>query len=176
LEELWRDIEGFEGIYQVSNKGSVKSLDRIIVCKDGKEKRYRGKVLKASDNGSGYKYVSLGRGVGNRRYVHRLVANAFISNNEGLPEINHLDNDRGNNYSYNLEWCTHKDNINHKIIQGRQPVGSKHYRSKLNEDAVTEIIQLLVSGLSQTKIANKYGVNQVTISEINTGKTWRHVV
>ena len=113
--EIWKDIEGYSGIYRVSNLGRVISYNR------NKE----GVFLTPCDNNNGYQYVSLGRGVENRRYIHRLVATHFLPNPNNLPEVNHKDENKTNNMIWvnedgsidynksNLEWCTHKYNINY---------------------------------------------------------------
>ena len=101
--EEWKDIKGYEGLYQVSNLGRVKSL------KFGKER-----ILKTGVDRYGYISVNLYKN--NKRKlckVHRLVAEAFIPNLENKPEVNHLDEDKTNNMVSNLEWCTRNENVNH---------------------------------------------------------------
>ena len=97
MQEVWKDIKGYEGLYQISNTGKVKGLKR-------------NKVLKLILQRSGYYYVDLQR---KRRLVHRLVAEAFIDNPDNLPEVNHKDEDKVNNDASNLEWCTSKYNANY---------------------------------------------------------------
>lgn len=110
IEEIWKDIEGFEGIYQVSNYGRVKSLRRLLwngkVWHMSKEK-----IMKPSIDCNGYPLVGL-RNKDGMKYmrVHRLVALAFIPNPNNYRVVNHIDADRANNYVDNLEWCTHKHN------------------------------------------------------------------
>ena len=100
--EEWKDIEGFEG-YQISNYGRVKSL------KFGKEK-----ILKGGKDTNGYLLVGLWKdGKLVRKLVHRLVAEAFLSNPQNLPEVNHKDEDKANNCVENLEWCGRKYNVNY---------------------------------------------------------------
>lgn len=118
MAEIWRDIEGFEGIYQVSNIGRVKSLNYNHT---GKEK-----ILKLSDNGWGYLTCHLEyKGVNKHFSAHRLVAEAFLPNPNNLPQVNHKDEDKTNNMVWvnedssidydksNLEWCTSEYNINY---------------------------------------------------------------
>lgn len=98
MMEEWRDIEGYEGLYQVSNLGRVKNVKT-------------GKTLKGRDNGRGYLLVGLCKnGKCHNHRVHRLVACAFIPNPNNLPEVNHKDENTGNNRVDNLEWCDRKYN------------------------------------------------------------------
>ncbi|MEY4714754.1 NUMOD4 domain-containing protein [Lacticaseibacillus paracasei] len=101
--EVWKDIEGFEGLYQVSNMGRVRSLDR----KDAQGHRIKGTVLAGSLNGKGYLRVGLCRdGDVEYKSIHRLAAKAFLDNPDNLPQVNHKDENKTNNAVSNLEWCT----------------------------------------------------------------------
>lgn len=103
LVEKWRDIEGYEGLYQVSNMGRVRSLDR----KDAQGHHRKGILRKQRKDRDGYLHVTLGRDGKKTIYqVHRLVAAAFISNPNRYPVINHKDENPSNNRVENLEWCT----------------------------------------------------------------------
>jgi hypothetical protein len=113
MMEIWKDIKGYEGSYQISNLGRVKRLQGTV-----RNNIYGGmrivteKILSPTDNGHGYKLVGL-RKDGRRKnhYVHRLVATAFIDNPHSFQYVNHLDRDRANNIAGNLEWCTQLDNV-----------------------------------------------------------------
>jgi len=112
--EEWKDIEGYEGLYQVSNYGRVKSLQREIAYKDGRKKTIQEKILHTFISNLGYYHVMLSKnGVPKRYKVHRLVAKAFIPNPNNLPIINHKDENPKNNFVENLEWCTQKYNVNY---------------------------------------------------------------
>lgn len=115
MEEKWKDIKGYEGMYQVSNTGKIRSLDRIV--KDANKNRYqhlKGKELKFTDNGRGYKLVFLTKNSKRmNKYVHRLVAEAFIPNPKNLPEINHKNLNKADNCIENLEWLSNEDNKRH---------------------------------------------------------------
>lgn len=101
MEEIWKDIEGYEGLYQISNLGRVKSLKT-------------NKILKYCISKTGYAYSSLTKNkIIKQKSVHRLVAKAFISNPDNLEEINHKDENKLNNNVNNLEWCSHKYNMNY---------------------------------------------------------------
>lgn len=110
LEE-WRDITGYEGYYQVSSKGNVRSLDRVIKVSNGMNRHIKGRTLITTKDRNGYVNVGLNRdnkAIG--KLVHRFVANAFIPNKYSLPQVNHIDHNRDNNDVSNLEWCTAKEN------------------------------------------------------------------
>ena len=110
MEEVWKPIEGYEGLYEVSNLGRVRSLEfrnnHVLVR--------RNKILSATDNGHGYKIVGLRTSSDDRRrnyYVHRLVAAAFVKNPNNLPVVDHIDHDRSNNVASNLQWVTQAENV-----------------------------------------------------------------
>lgn len=108
--EEWRDVVGFEGIYQVSNQGRVRSVDRI----DSAGKRQRGKLKRTKTNNRGYHQVHLYKNnIVNYLLLHRLVAAAFIENPSELPQVNHIDEDKDNNRADNLEWCDNMYNRHH---------------------------------------------------------------
>ena len=120
MEEIWKDVEGFEGLYMVSNLGNVKSLN------------YRHKneehLLKLSINKYGYHFVGLhSNGITKNFLVHRLVAKAFIENSNNLPLVNHKDENKLNNNFENLEWCTQEYNLNYSLNRrGRQKQQRKY--------------------------------------------------
>lgn len=112
---MWKDICGFEGLYQVSDNGAVLSCDRITA--DGKHLATR--LLKSANCSSGYKFVCLRKdGRTHNRMIHRLVAEAFIPNTNNFPEVNHKDGNKLNNSVENLEWCTRSDNLKHALKIG----------------------------------------------------------
>ena len=112
--EEWKDIQGYEGLYQVSNYGRVKSLEREITYKDGRKKTISEKILHNFLSDLGYYHIMLSKnGVPKRYKVHRLVAQEFIPNSDNLPMINHKDENPKNNNVENLEWCTQEYNVNY---------------------------------------------------------------
>ena len=112
-KEIWKDIEGYENLYKVSNMGRVKSLERMKWNGRGYQKVPE-KILEGYDIGNGYLYVGLYRGGKSKQcLVHRLVATAFLDNSDNLPEVNHKDENKKNNCVENLEWCSKLYNINY---------------------------------------------------------------
>lgn len=112
MYEEWRDVRGYEGYYQISNIGRIKSLKGWDV--NSQDRTARDLIMSPTSNGNGYLIVRLSKG-GKRqnKYIHRLVAEAFLPNPYGLSVVNHKDYDLSNNVVSNLEWCTQRDNILH---------------------------------------------------------------
>ena len=175
--EIWKDIDGYKGLYQVSNFGRVKSLDRIrfkyqYKCQKKINMLYKGKILSPGDS-KGYFIVCL---MINNKYktisVHRLVAKAFIQNPENKPNINHIDFNPKNNHISNLEWCTQYENIHHTIKHNRdvQITSENHYNAKLKNKDVIEIKSLLKNNIKQKSIAEIFNVDASLISKIKNKK------
>lgn len=123
--EQWRDIEGYEGLYEISNLGNVKSLPKL-------KENYKGsyytkeRILKLKEHEDGYWEVRLYKDKKQKTYyVHRLVAAAFIENPNNYPEINHIDENKKNNLVENLEWCDHLYNMHHGRCQEKRINSSK---------------------------------------------------
>lgn len=124
MKEEWRDIPGYEGSYQASTLGRIRSLDRVIMRGGSKrrgpyEARLKGKILVQVSNNQGYRVVPLGKDAPCCR-VHQLIAKTFIPNLENKPMINHIDGNTANNKIDNLEWCTNQENqIHARDVLGR---------------------------------------------------------
>ena len=120
MQEIWKDIKGYEGLYQVSNLGRIKSLDKKTKNKNG-EFIKKGKILKQSENSKGYLRIQLTSNKGQRKrmFVHRLVAQHFVKKEEGKNIVNHLDCNPKNNCYNNLEWTTLKGNSQYMTKLGR---------------------------------------------------------
>ena len=117
--EEWRDVAGYEGCYEVSNLGRVRSVDRSFVTKTGKVVPIAGVEKHPHVNPNGYMEVNLHRGSKHKlARVHRLVAEAFIPNPECKPEVNHIDGNKLNNSAVNLEYCTNDENNEHAMRAG----------------------------------------------------------
>jgi hypothetical protein len=162
--EHWKDIPNYEGLYQVSNLGRVKSL------KFGKER-----VLKPRCDSSGYVQVVLCKGGEKKDYrVHRLVMLAFVS--ESDLQVNHKSGIKTDNRLENLEYCTQSENTIHAYDIGLiSPArGEKHPVSKLTRECA-ERIKYGHQGITQEEIAKIYGVAQSQVYRIRSGKQWKHI-
>lgn len=108
MKEVWKPIEGYEGLYEVSNLGRVRSLE----LRNGSGRHQKVAILSSTDNGHGYKIIGLRiNGKRKNHYVHRLVAQAFVPNPDNLPVVDHVDHNRWNNFANNLRWMTQGDNV-----------------------------------------------------------------
>jgi hypothetical protein len=113
--EIWKDIKGFEGFYQVSNLGNVRSLDRVIIEKNSvRTVKRKGVLLKLGYDEKGYNRIYLTKNCKKKTLkVHRLVAQHFLEKKENKKEVNHKDGDKNNNKVSNLEWCNRRENMIH---------------------------------------------------------------
>ena len=146
--EIWKNIQGYEGLYQISNLGRVKSLHY------NKEK-----ILKPNKYGAGYYGVALSKNNKHKRYsIHRLVAIAFIPNPNNLPQVNHKDEDKTNNRVDNLEWCTNEYNMNY---------GTRNERAN---EKISETVRKKFENGYISPFKNKHHTEDVKnyLSEINS--------
>lgn len=175
MDEIWKDIKGYEGYYQVSNFGRVKSLARYRIGSYGKPQKVYEKILKQTIMNNGYLTVVLSNNkIYKQKLVHRLVAETFILNLENKKEVNHINGDKTNNHVTNLEYVSHHDNQKHASINNLMAVGEKHGRHKLIENDVLEI-RKLKGILSYSKISKKYNISIAMISLIINNKNWKHI-
>lgn len=114
-QEIWKPVVGFEGLYEVSSNGRVRSVDRVIINKRNFPVRKRGRILRPGKK-NGYLHVALAKnGYASHHYVHRIVALAFIPNPKGCLEIDHANTLRDDNRIENLRWVTHSENMNNVL-------------------------------------------------------------
>ena len=164
--EIWRDIEGYEGLYQVSNKGRVKSVERIVWDNRGYYKTIQEKILKPEKTKWGYLRVVLCRDNKKKHYmIHRLVGQVFLENPQNLPVINHIDENKENNCSSNLEWCSISYNNNYNDR-------TKKIAEKLSKPvfSIDKISGLILEFPSAHEASRQTGINQSHICDCCNGK------
>ena len=172
--ELWKDIEGFEGIYQISNKGRVKSLARQ--CGTCYKKEF---IRKLSFTKDGYVKIRLiGNGKDITTRVHRLVAKAFIPNPLNKETVNHIDGNKHNNCVENLEWMDRKEQLHHayKNDLRKAKTGALNVQAKLDSEQVEHIRSIYKKGdkkYGSVSLGKIYNVSHRTILNIVNSKTYR---
>lgn len=175
MQEIWKPVAGFEGSYEVSNLGKVRSLDIRIPCRGGKTRLRKGRILRCRFGSDGYNYACLSAdGIYKNHKIARLVAMAFCSKEDGKDIVNHVDGDKTNDLSSNLEWTDMSGNIIHAYTTGLRP--RKSHFHKLSEHQVTEIRTAISMGETHRSLAKKYGVSFQLISNIHRRKCWNHLL
>ena len=188
-QEIWKDIKGYEGFYQVSNFGRIRSVDRIVITQDGRNVFYKSKIISETIDRDKYITVKLSKyGTYKSIKLHRLIAQTFmpIDNYKDL-EVNHIDFNRTNNKIENLEWVTHSENVHHSSKAGHyknNSSGCKNGRSTYTEEqvkyirklydegkTVMDIIKILFPELTYKERKNKWS----RIKEIATRKTYKNI-
>jgi hypothetical protein len=166
MEEIWKDIEGYEGLYQVSNLGRVKSFKRKNI-----------KIMKSSVDFNGYSHVNLYKNDTKRGFkVHRLVCFAFLPYLIEKPQVNHINGIKTDNRLKNLEWCDQSHNQQHAYDTGLKigRIGEKNGRSKLTKEQVYEI-KYNSKYLEVNQLSKFYNVTKTMIRFIIKGKSWKHI-
>ena len=150
--EEWKSIPGYEGLYEVSSYGRVKSLDRYVKGKSESYRLHKGRILNPSKDTNGYLKVLLKCNTKCKTItVHRLVAQIFIPNPDNLPCVNHLDEDKTNNRVENLEWCTQQYNLNYNGVLKR-----RSQRMKENGIVLKRIKHPELIGLDEKEYIKEY--------------------
>ena len=176
--ERWTDITGYEGMYQVSDMGNVRSLDRrepLVVKGTACRRSRKGRIL--SPRVGLYRHIELSRnGIKTEITVAKLVAIAFLANPLNKPTPNHIDGDKHNDVLSNLEWNTHAENTQHAYDTGLAVAakGSEHVAAKLTEQQVLQMRQAYATGATQRVLATEFHISRTQVSFIVRGLKWKH--
>ena len=174
--EFWADIEGYEGFYEISHLGRVKSLRRTIMRTNNRKQTFKENILKPVLTSKGYLTVNLHK-VGKVKTfkIHRLLALSFIDNPDNKPQVNHIDGIKTNNRLNNLEWNTSSENTQHaynnSLLLPRK--GIKHHMSKITEKQVLEI--RASKNKTHQQLADDFQLSRQTIGKIINRKRWKHI-
>ena len=162
--EIWKNIEGFKDLYQVSNLGRIRRRDTL-------------KVLKPLTLTKGYKGVRLyyENTKAITKKIHRLVAKYFLDNSLNLPQVNHKDGNKSNNRVENLEWCSNDYNMNHAVTSSLILKGEDRASSKISEASIPYIQDLIKNGFTLKQISLVYNVGKQAIVAIVGNKTYKHL-
>lgn len=173
----WLPVAGYEGLYAVSDKGQVRSLDRVVRTRDGRVRRCHGKLLAQSTIAKGYRTVTLSRdGLRDSFAVHRLVGEAFLGPLPPDMETRHGPGGHGDNSVDNLSYGSAAENEADKRRDGTHREGSAIPWAKLSDALVRECrARYRSGGVTVADLAAEFGVAMQTMHEAITGKTWRHV-
>lgn len=178
--EIWKDVPCYEGRYQVSNLGRVKSLSRSVLQKNGVVKSVREIIIKTHIR-DGYPTMSAICDLGKKRTidVHRFVALTFLENSENKPCVNHKNGIRNDNRVENLEWCTYLENEEHArdVLHKKYARGEKGGSAKLTEKKVLAIRRLyrINPKYDRYKIGLKLGIHPFSLNDIHRRKSWKHI-
>lgn len=176
VNEEWKDIPDYEGLYQVSNLGRVRSCDRVVRDSFGHNRFRRSRLLSPTIDRYGYYKLHLSKNnVRGYFTIHVLVAKAFIGDRPDGLQVNHINGVKTDNRPENLEYVSGSRNIVHAQDMGLKPVGSRCWQAKLSEADVSNIKLLISQGVNIKDIAERYGAVKQNISSIKKGVTWKHV-
>lgn len=178
MDEIWRDVKGYERVYQVSNHGKIRSVKRTVkyngVGKGSGTHIYPSLELKQCLNTVGYYHVSLSiNNVRKRHMVHRIVAEAFCNKQFGKNYVNHIDGNYLNNVYDNLEWVSSIENARHAIVTGLHNVyGEDSHLSKFTNEQAEVIRRIKEKGISTKDLTTLLGVHKSCINRMCNGETY----
>jgi len=176
MTEQWRPVVGFEGLYEASDAGCVKSVKRIVPRVDGRPLSVKERVLRPSRHKQGYLQVTMSKD--GRRYcdyVHRIVARSFLGEPPDGHLVCHLDNNPAHNAVSNLIYGTQNLNMKHRDAHGNTRRGDKHSRAKLTSSDIVDIRSLHAFGARKAALAECFGVSRTHVGTILTGDVWAHI-
>ena len=176
MMEVWKDIAGTNGSYEISNTGLVRSKERIIAWRN-RERKIASCILAQQTTKGGYKRITIKRNNDKKSYmVHRLVAEAYVENNnpDVKDQVNHIDGNKSNNNDSNLEWVSCVENVHHAWDTGlvRRPTGCKNHKSTLSQDQVHDIRTAYRNGVSGPALAKRYNMSSRNIYYILHKETY----
>lgn len=173
--EVWKPVVGWEGLYEVSNYGNVRSVDRFVRYWRG-QRLHKGKIISPARerNGATYRLTLLLCANGKSRHarVHTLVAAAFIGPKPDNTEVCHNDGNAENNHAENLRYGTRLENTKDSYAHGTRVRGEKHPMAKLSRAKALAIRKAVTNGATQTSQAAKYGVSDTAVSCVVRNHTW----
>lgn len=183
MKEVWQPVKDYEGLYEVSSLGRIRSLNHAVIDSCGKKQHFKGRLLKPCCTSGNYLIVTLHKGSQKKNFlVHRLVASAFVPNPHNYPQINHKDENKHNNKISNLEWCTaHYNNfygshMRRAIVTRRSNVNWKRSIVKNAEARKKTVIQCNMNGQtlkvwpSLSEVEKKLKINRSNISACCHGR------
>ena len=176
--EVWKPVPHYEGYYEISNTGRLRSVDKEVASKAGSKQFRKGMDITPGIRERGYKcWTFYKNGIGKTIDIHRLVAEAFIPNPENKPQVNHKDGNKLNNNVSNLEWVTNQENIKHAVQHKLHdvPSGTANKLSVLTADIVRDARKRRAKGERVSDLAKEYGVCRETLNRAVTGTTYRDI-
>lgn len=173
--ELWKDVVGYEGYYQVSDHGRIRCVERVQRSYGGRSWIKPAKILNPTFDGR-YMIFSLSKdGSRKRAYIHDLVLTAFVGERPGGFHCCHGDGNGQNNVLSNLRWDTPSANNQDKEKHNTLPVGERHGMNKYSNAQILEVKRLIKRGLNATEIERQTGVHRISVTAIRAGRQWKHV-
>lgn len=173
VDEIWKDIPDYEGFYQVSNFGRVRSVSRDVYCRKGGKRSHKGKILKPRLRNS-YLAVNIHvLGASIHQNIHVFVAQAFIEERPEKHQVNHIDGNKLNNHVDNLEYCSPSENSKHANAIGLCGRGENRHNAKLKNSEVIKIREMVKGGISDIEISKLFNVSPACIWNIKKGRSYQ---
>lgn len=172
MNEIWKDIPGYEGYYQASSLGRIKGKTRLVKHYQGGNLVVKERTLKLNTVGPYVSVLLSKEGKHITFLAHRIIAALFVPNPDNKPNVNHKDFNPYNNEADNLEWTTQQENITHSVNAGRNVKGETHGCHKLTEDQVRKIRSY---DKSYKWLSEIFGVSYTSIKRIRSRKNWTHI-